>query len=105
RDNLAGFRSPPWPSTPRPCAERRLWKSSWPLLLGRHFVPQQRLARPHMRELDGRIGDLETAGSLPHDREARSGQIARLGKIRAVVRAARILALARGERNHPADLS
>ena len=44
------------------------------------------------------------AGRLPRDREPRRRQIARLRKIGAEVRAARILALPRRERNHPADL-
>src|SRR5262245_14171669 len=73
-------------------------------LLGRELVWQQRLAWPHVGELNRLVGDVETAGRSPRDREARTRQIARLRKIGAEVRAARILALAGRERNHPADL-
>src|SRR5215831_13944646 len=73
-------------------------------LLGRKLVRQQRLARLHVGELNRLLGDFETTGRLPRDREARTRQVARLRKIAAEVRAARILALAGRERNHPADL-
>src|SRR5215472_5617041 len=61
-------------------------------------------ARLHVGEANRLLGDFETAGRLPRDRKARTRQVARLRKIGAEVRAARILALAGRERNHPADL-
>src|SRR6516225_5990075 len=73
-------------------------------LLGRELVRQQRLARLHVGEANRLLGDVETTGRLPRDREARTRQVARLRKIGAEVRAARILALAGRERNQPADL-
>src|SRR5205823_2143268 len=103
RDNRRESRSPPWPSTPRRCVERSKGKSWWPRLLGGDLV-QQRLARPHVGERNRRVGDVEARGGLPRDREARTRQIARFRKIGAKVRAARILALPRRERNHPAHL-
>src|SRR6202035_3576463 len=62
------------------------------------------LARPHVGEANRLVGDFDTTGRLPRDREARTRQVTRLRKIGAEVRAARILALAGRERNHPADL-
>src|SRR3974390_1793088 len=53
-----------------------------------------------MRELDRRIRDVETYAELAHKRVARGVEVAGLRKIRAEMRAARILPLQRGLRNH-----
>src|SRR3974377_1359257 len=53
-----------------------------------------------MRELDRRSRDVESFAELAYKRVARGVEVAGLRKIRAEMRAARILPLQRGLRNH-----
>src|ERR1700737_2630720 len=74
-------------------------------LFGRGLVLEQTFAGLDVGELDRLLADLDCGPYQPCDREARRREIARLRKIGAEMRAARILALPRGERNDAAHLA
>src|SRR5690349_20655658 len=98
RDNPRESRWPPWPSSPRRCAGWRRSESSL-FSFRRGLVADQALAWFYVRELHRLVADVDAAWRLPRDRECRGRQIAGVGEIGAVVRAARVLAFEGGERD------